>query len=202
MTPRIIAEDFVGYEKLVSFMKERELQKLEGDIIEIGVFMGGGTIKLAKFAKKYKRKVFAIDTFETIPDETISKSGILACDVYKAFLEGHSMLDIYRNTTRGFDNIITINQDSMKVNFDKEQKFIFGFVDGCHQSAYISNDFNTIWPHLVPGGAIGFHDYKYDDWPEVTPAVDKLIDEHKNEIKDIVEIEGKYLITSVLLIKK
>ena len=202
MTSRVIAEDFVGYEKLVAFMKERDLQKLEGDIIEIGVFMGSGTIKLAKFAKNYKKKVFAIDTFETIPDETTSRSGILACDVYKAFLEGHSMLDIYRNTTRSFDNIITINQDSMKVNFDKEQKFIFGFVDGCHQSVYINNDFNTIWPHLVPGGAIGFHDYKYDDWPEVTPAVDKLIDEHKDEIKDVVEIEGKYLITSVLLIKK
>ena len=107
MTPKRIAEDFVGYEKLVAFMKERDLQNLEGDIIEIGVFMGGGTIQLAKFAKKYRKKVFAIDTFETILDETISKSGILACDVYKAFLEGRSMLDVYLNTTSTVFGLLT-----------------------------------------------------------------------------------------------
>ena len=47
------ADDFVGYEKLVAFMKELSLHKLQGDIIEIGAFMGGGTIKQAQFARKY-----------------------------------------------------------------------------------------------------------------------------------------------------
>lgn len=196
------ADDFVGYEKLVAFMKELSLHKLQGDIIEIGAFMGGGTVKLAKFAKKYGKEVYAVDTFEPVLDETVSKSGITACAVYQAFLEGRSMLEVYQETTRGFDNIITIREDSKKVKFDKEQKFVFGFVDGCHQRAYVNNDFYVIWPNLVSGGALGFHDYKYDDWPEVTQAVDELIDEHNNEIREVHEIEGKYGILSVLLIKK
>jgi len=200
--PKFHADDFVGYENLIAFMKERSLQKLEGDIIEIGAFMGGGTIKLAKFAKKYGKKVYAIDTFEPDLDKTISKSGPTACDVYEAFLQGHSMLEVYQETTRGFDNIITIKEDSRKVKFNEEQKFIFGFVDGCHQQDYVNNDFYIIWPNLVSGGILGLHDYKYDDWPEVTQAIDKLMDKHKNEISEMHEIEGKYSILSVLLIKK
>jgi len=183
-------------------MKERALQKLEGDIIEIGAFMGGGTIKLAKFARKYGKKVYAIDTFEPGLDKTISKSGPTACDVYEAFLQGRSMLEVYQETTRGFDNIITIKEDSRKVKFNKEQKFIFGFVDGCHQQDYVNNDFYIIWPNLVSGGILGLHDYKYDDWPEVTQAIDNLMDKHKNEISEVHEIEGKYSILSALLVKK
>ncbi len=195
-------DDFVGYENLIAFIKERALPELEGDIIEIGAFMGGGTVKLAKFARKYGKKVYVIDIFESSLDQTVSKSGVTACDVYQAYLGGHSMLEVYQEATRGFDNIITIKEDSMKVKFDKEQKFFFGFVDGCHQRAYVENDFHVIWPNLVSGGVLGCHDYKYDDWSEVTEAVDGLLDKHKNEISEVYEIEGSYGISSILLIKK
>ena len=195
-------DDFVGYENLIAFMQERGLHKLEGDIIEIGAFMGGGTIKLAKFAKKYGKKVYVVDIFEPSLDQTVSPGGVTACDVYQAFLGGRSMLEVYQEATRGFDNIITIKEDSMKVRFPEEQRFIFGFVDGCHQRAYVENDFHIIWPNLVSGGALGLHDYKYDDWPEVTQAIDALIDEHKNEISEMHEIVGSYGISSILLIKK
>lgn len=199
---KTLPDDFVGYDNLITFMQERALPKLEGDIIEIGAFMGGGTIKLAKFAKKYGKKVYVVDIFEPSLDQTVSPSGVTACDVYQAFLEGRSMLEVYQEATRGFDNIITIKEDSMKVRFDKEQKFVFGFVDGCHQKAYVENDFHIIWPNLVSGGAIGLHDYKYDDWPEVTQAIDALMDEHKNEISEVHEIAGSYGISSIFLIKK
>jgi predicted O-methyltransferase YrrM len=195
-------DDFVGYEGLIDLIKQRALYKLEGDIIEIGAYMGRGTAKLAKFARRYGKKVYAIDVFNPRLDKTISKTGIKAGDVYEAFLQGRSMLEAYRESTRGFDNIITIRKDSKKVSFPQEQRFIFGFIDGCHQQAYVENDFHVIWPRLVSGGAVGFHDYKYDDWPEVTKAADKLIREHKREISAAYEIKGKYNIMSLLLIKK
>lgn len=200
--PRASPDEFVGYENLIAFIEERTLQKLEGDIIEIGAFMGGGTVKLAQFAKKYGKRVYVIDTFEPGLDQTVSRSGVAASDVYQAFLKGRSMFEVYQEATRGFDNIITIKEDSMKVKFSQEQKFVFGFVDGCHQRAYVENDFHLIWPNLVSGGALGCHDYKYDDWPEVTEAVDGLLDEHQNEISEVYEIEGSYGISSILLIKK
>jgi predicted O-methyltransferase YrrM len=195
-------DDFVGYEVLIDFMKQRALSELEGDIIEIGAYMGRGTAKLAKFAQRYGKQIYAIDVFEPGLDKTLSRSGVKAADVYEAFLQGRSMLEAYHKSTRGFDNIITIREDSKKVSFPQEQRFIFGFIDGCHQQAYVENDFHVIWPHLVSGGVVGFHDYKFNDWPEVTKAADKLIREHKREISEAYEIEGKYNILSLLLIKK
>ena len=195
-------DDFVGYEILIDFIKQRALHKLEGDIIEIGAYMGRGTAKLAKFAQRYGKMVYAIDVFDPSLDKTISKSGIKAGDVYEAFLRDRSMLEAYQESTRGFDNIVTIREDSKEVSFPEEQKFIFGFIDGCHQQSYVENDFNVIWPHLVSGGALGFHDYKFEDWPEITEAAEKLIHEHKREIAEAYEIEGKYNILSLLLIKR
>ena len=195
-------DDFVGYEILIAFMKQRALYKLEGDIIEIGAYMGRGTAKLAKFARGYGKKVYAIDVFDPSLDKTLSRSGVRAGEVYEAFLQGRSMLQAYQESTRAFDNIITIREDSTKVRFPQEQEFIFGFIDGCHQQAYVENDFHLIWPHLVSGGALGLHDYEFDDWPEVTEAAHKLIQAHKREISEAYEIEGKYNILSLVLMKK
>ncbi len=195
-------DDFVGYEVLIDFIEQRALHRLEGDIIEIGAYMGRGTAKLATFAQRYGKRVYAIDVFDPSLDETVSRSGIKAADVYEAFLQGRSMLRAYQESTRGFDNIVTIREDSSKVSFPEEQKFIFGFIDGCHQQVYVERDFNIIWTHLVSGGIVGFHDYKFDDWPEITKAAEKLIHAHKREIGEAYEIEGKYNILSLLLIKK
>jgi hypothetical protein len=198
----MFAEEYVGYEKLLAFLEERGLQELEGDIIEIGAYKGGGTVKLARFASRCKKKVFAVDTFDPALDSTVGKGGVAAKDVYGAFLEGRSMLEVYLETTQGFDNIITVIEDSKKVEFPPEQRFCFGFVDGCHQMSYVENDFWLIWPHLVSGGVIGFHDYRFEDWPEVTPAVERLVREHRSEIREINEIVGTAGILSILITKR
>jgi hypothetical protein len=195
-------DDFVGYEILIDFMEQRGLYELEGDIVEIGAYMGRGTAKLANFARRYGKKVYAIDVFDPSLDKTLSRSGIKAGDVYQAFLQGRSMFEVYQESTRGFDNIVTIEEDSCRVSFPEKQRFIFGFIDGCHQQIYVESDFSLIWPRLVSGGALGFHDYKFDDWPEVTRAADKLMNEYKREIGEAYEIEGKYRILSLVLIKR
>jgi hypothetical protein len=195
-------EEFVGYEDLIGFMEEKRLCALAGDIIEIGAYMGGGTAKLAAFAKRYGKKVYAVDTFDPGLDETRGKGGVRASDVYQAFLSGRSMLETYREATAGFDNVVTIRKDSRKVTFPRGQRFCFGFVDGCHQQSYVESDFGIIWPRLVRGGAIGFHDYAFDDWPEVTTAVDGLIAAHAGEIREIHALTGKHDIVCIMLVKE
>jgi len=196
-TPASADNDFVGYEVLIDFMEKRGLQKLEGDLIEIGAFMGGGTVKLARFGQKYGKKVYAIDIFDPGSDKTPDKNGVKMCDIYQAFLQGRSQWEVYQQTTKGFDNIVTINMDSKKVRFHKRQKFVVGFIDGNHQPDYVRNDFNLIWRNLVPGGSVGFHDYNFD-LPEVTRAIDGLMDKHKDEISEVHEIKDKHIL---LLIK-
>ena len=193
-----MANDFVGYEVLVDFIEKRALQNLEGDMVEIGAFLGGGTVKLAKFAKKYSKKVYAIDIFDPDFDKTEDESGMRMCHIYQSFLEGRSQLGIYQETTKGWGNIVTIREDSKKVKFPREQKFIFGFIDGNHHPEYVRNDFYVVWSNLVSGGVVGFHDYNYT-LPKVTETIDRLIKEHEKEISEVHEIESRYII---LLIKR
>jgi len=195
-------EEYVGYENLIRFIEDRALQRLDGDIIEIGAYMGGGTVKLAGFARKYHKKVFAVDTFDPAADRTVGRGGVTAGEVYQAFLEGPSMFEVYEKTTQGLDNIVTIRKDSRYLAFPRDQRFFFGFVDGCHQRSYVENDFAVIWPQLVSGGAIGFHDYKFDDWPEVTPAVDGIVSDHRAEIAEIEEIKGVGGVSTLVLVKR
>ena len=197
-----MADEFVGYENLILFIEQKGLADLEGDIVEIGAYMGGGTVKLAEFAKRHGKKVYAIDIFDASLDDTMSKRGVKASEVYQAFLFGQSMLEVYQETTRGYDNITTIREDSRKVRFPEDLKLVFGFIDGCHQQEYVENDFLIIWPNLVSGGVVGFHDYRFDDWPEVTEAVDRIVEAYKDDIEEIHQIEGAYDVLSILLVKR
>jgi len=188
--------DFVGYEVLLDFIEAHSLHRLEGDLIEIGSFMGGGTAKLARFAREHGKRVFAIDIFDPATDKTATPDGTRMCDIYLAFLEGRTQLEVYEETIRGWDNIITIRQDSKTVSFPTEQKFIFGFIDGNHQPDYVRNDFGIIWPNLVPGGALGFHDYN-TELPDVTRCIDTIIAEHTAEINETQEIKPRHIILLV-----
>ena len=195
-------EEYVGYENLIRFIQDRAIHRLDGDIIEIGAYMGGGTVKLARFASTLHKKVFAIDTFDPAADGTVGRGGVTAGQVYQAFLEGPSMFEVYRDTTRGCDNIVTIRKDSQQVSFPEEQRFCFGFIDGCHQKAFVESDFSLVWPRLVPGGALGFHDYKFADWPEVTPAVDGIVSAHGDEIAAVEEVAGRSGVLTLLLVRR
>jgi len=73
--PENATNDFVGYEVLVDFMTDQALHNLRGDIIEIGAFMGGGTVKLAAYAHRYGKKVFVVDIFDPGSDQTRDTGG-------------------------------------------------------------------------------------------------------------------------------
>jgi len=193
LSPKPPAHDFVGYEVLLDFIKQRALHRLEGDLVEIGVLMGGGTVKLARFARKHRKKVYAIDIFDPSADKTATPDGTRMSDIYEAFLEGRAQVEVYEETVRGLDNIVTIKEDSRNVRFPNEQKFMFGFIDGNHQAEYVRNDFNIVWSNLVPNGAVGFHDYK-SELAEVTETIDGLIAEHTGEISDTHQIKERSII--------
>ena len=188
-----VAVDFVGYETLIDYITKNQLYKLKGDIVEIGAFVGGGTVKLAKFARPYGKKVFVVDIFNPEADQTATPDGTRMSDIYLAFLEGKSQYESYCANTRNYHNIVTIKEDSKKAKFPLNQKFMFGFIDGNHQSDYVLNDFLMVWEHLVLGGMVGLHDYK-SELPEVTRTVDRLLGEKKDDIADVEEISEKHII--------
>ena len=194
--PKAPPLDFVGYEVLLDFIEERSLHRLEGDLVEIGSFMGGGTAKLARYARKHGKRVFAIDIFDPTADTTATPDGTVMSDIYMAFLEGRSQFEVYEEAIRGLDNIVTIRQDSKKVSFPPEQRFIFGFIDGNHHADYVRNDFQIIWQNLVDGGILGFHDYN-TDLPDVTSCINEIIAEYTTEIIETQEIVPQHIMLIV-----
>lgn len=185
--------DFVGYETLIDYIDKNRLYLLEGDIVEIGAFVGGGTAKLANFASKYNKKIYVIDKFDPEADLSATIDGTKMSDIYLAFLKGSSQYESYCENTRRYSNIVTIREDSKKVNFLPEQKFIFGFIDGNHQPEYVRSDFLLAWNHLVSKGTVALHDYK-SELPDVTGTIDRLIKEKQVEISKVTEISEKHII--------
>ena len=185
--------DFVGYETLIDYIDKHNLCALEGDFVEIGAFVGGGTVKLAKLAGAYNKRVFVIDIFDPMADQTATPHGTTMSDIYLAFLEGKPQYKMYCENTSSCDNIVTIKEDSKKVKLPANQKFMFGFIDGNHQPDYVYNDFILIWKHLVSGGVVALHDYK-SELPDVTRTIDRLLHEKKDDISGTVEISEKHII--------
>ncbi|MFC1943907.1 class I SAM-dependent methyltransferase [Chloroflexota bacterium] len=188
--------DFVGYEVLIEFIRARGLQYVEGDLVEIGAFMGGGTAKLAKFAHRYGKRVFAVDIFDPGCDRTRDISGNAMGDIYRALLRGRSQFEVYEENTRGLANIVTIKGDSNDIDFTRGQRFIFGFIDGNHRPDYVRNDFDIVWPCLVPGGVLALHDYG-GELPQVTGTIDALADEHSSQIDGTYYIKDRDIIMLV-----
>jgi SAM-dependent methyltransferase len=179
--------DLVGYENLIKILEREGIGKLRGDFIEIGSFIGGGTRKLAKYAMRFGKRVYAIDIFNPLTDFTTCEKGISMADIYTNILQnlGLAMFEAYWFNVGKYPNVVTIPKDSKKIKFPMNQQFAFGFIDGNHSPEYVINDFHLVWRHLVPGGIVAFHDYGYD-LPEVTETINELIQYHKKDIDKII----------------
>jgi hypothetical protein len=175
--------DLVGYESLIHIIRKYKLYNLEGDFCEIGAFVGGGTKKLAKFAKKYNKKVIAVDIFDYKFDDTINTENRKMSWIYKNYLAGTDQYEIYlKNIDKYKDQVIIYKMDSAELNL--KNKLCFTFIDGCHAYDYVINDFNKAFEKTVKGGVIGFHDYAYD-LPDVTKAIHEIIYKNSKIIKII-----------------
>ncbi|MEM3448455.1 MAG: class I SAM-dependent methyltransferase [Nitrososphaerota archaeon] len=187
--------DMVGYETLIKVFEKERLMQLQGDIVEIGAFIGGGTRKLASYTCQFNKKIYVIDIFDPSADLTINKSGDSMADIYTRNLQkiGMTMFDAYWYNIGRHHNVVTIHKDSKKYKFSSDQKFCFAFIDGNHSPEYVINDFYIVWKHLVPGGIIAFHDYGHD-LPQVTETINRLCKKHINEIEKIKVNTIKHII--------
>jgi len=190
--------DLVGYETLIEFIEKHNLYRLEGDILEIGSFLGGGTVKLAKLAAKHGKKVFTVDIFSPDSDITVNTEGYSMKDIYNFILQGKRQKDIFLKVIEDFDNITVISKDSREVAFSGDEKFFFTFIDGNHASFYVWNDFKLAWNNTVSKGVVAFHDYR-GDLPETTDAINKIIDTYREEIYQTEENSEKKIL---FLLKK
>jgi len=169
---------------MLNAIRDQALHRLDGDFLEIGVFLGGGTYKLAKLlaTEAPQRTLFAVDIFDPDFDSTTAE-GVAMADIYTAHIDGFSTAtqrELFDQVTANLSNLTVIEGDSTKVEIPTD-KLAFSFIDGHHAVEYVRKDFQTAWQRTVPGGVVALHDYG-SNLPSVTHTVNALIGEHAKEI--------------------
>jgi predicted methyltransferase len=153
-----------------------------GDLVEIGVFLGGGTYQLARLLERRAphRRVVAVDVFDPAWDGTPADGGPRMAEIYRANLRGRDQLDAYRDVLAGCANVVTVVGDSARVDLPT-RAIAFAHVDGSHEPAHVRADFALVWERLVPGGIVALDDYGAD-LPGVTAAIDRVRADHAEAI--------------------
>lgn len=102
-----------------------------GDLIEIGCFLGGTTVKLAEVAKKYNRRMIALDPWQL---------GTQNCHggEYETFLKN---TEAYRDV---IDIVRSDSLDPQTIDKIKNKQLCFAFVDGLHTYEACLQDIQTV----------------------------------------------------------
>lgn len=127
---------------------------VEGEIVEIGSYLGRSTVVLATV-----RSIWAIDPHE---GET-SKAKVEP--TYWAFLDNLEEAGVR-------DRVMVLRQRSTEVVFEHPIGLLF--IDGLHDYESVRADFLHFEPYVQHDGLVAFHDY---DQPEPSWGVGKFVDQ-------------------------
>lgn len=128
-------------------------------VLEIGSFCGKSTICLAQSATE----VVSVDPHD-------GRCLVTPRDTWAEF--AHNLLRYKaRDRVRPYRGVAR----EFAASYEGEP-FDFVFIDGAHDYESVKSDIETAQSLLAPGGLIAFHDYQSMVDPEVTRAVNELVD--------------------------
>jgi len=148
-----------------------DVEKLEGEIVEIGNYMGKSSSVLSYVAKKNDKKVICIDPFEW-------DGG-----TYNQFKTNLKSLELY-------DNVIPITTSAENVMSFWNNKIKFLFLDSDHDYDSCKRQFEFYKKYLVTGGIICFDDTEILD--EKVLSLIKDINNTEQTNKRIIQLFPEY----------
>ena len=179
--PWLLRRPLSDYGFVSRLFAKYELGQLPGDVLEIGTWLGFGTVRLATMAYPFGKAVHAADQFLVDFDNPKTKSFSTAGKYVKLY-RGLTQRQVFDRNLRGHTNVVVHAGNSMKLDFPDTQRFVCSFIDGGHTVEVVSHDLTLAWEHTSPGGLVVLDDYGNDDWPDVQKVVDEFIAAHSNEI--------------------
>ncbi len=131
------------------------LGSIEGDVLEIGSWLGRSTTFLAMGCKvSGNGVVHAIDTFKGNPGKE---------SMYESPLETEeTILDKFNKNIKqmGLSKYVkTYNMSSEKAHKKIKGRFRLVFIDGCHEYEAVKKDIQMWEQRLSKGGLMALHDY-------------------------------------------
>jgi predicted O-methyltransferase YrrM len=139
----------------------------EAKWVEIGSYKGRSTVIMGTALKIHDAgQLYAVDPH----------NGVLSDPKGGTEIVEPTLDDFLSNIRRmGLKNhVVPVLQKSTHTEWQDDIDFIF--IDGLHDQASVTADYNHFSPHFVQGTLVLFHDYT---WPDVGRFVDERIARHE-----------------------
>jgi len=168
LDPSIVNSDQIKY--IVTYLCETLENKLEGDVVELGCYLGetskyiSKTLEVANSDKKF----YVYDSFEGLPDLSRFEEGTgwkpRTLNTTEEVLKANCELNNVKQPiiTKAWFKDIQDNQLPEKISF--------AFLDGDFYTS-IYDSLEKVYDRVVDGGYILIHDYRRNDLPGVEAAI-------------------------------
>jgi O-methyltransferase len=168
LDPSIVNTDQI--KNIVLYLANTLDSKLDGDIVELGCYVGETSKYIAKTIEEsgYDKKYFVYDSFEGLPDlskfeENTGWKPRTLNTTEEIFTSNFEINDVPLPTiTKSWFKDIKANQ--------LPDKICFAFLDGDFYTS-IYDSLEKVYDRVVDGGYILVHDYKRPDLPGVEAAI-------------------------------
>lgn len=154
-------------EMITLFFLPSMVESVEGNIVEIGAWMGKSTICLTlgnQLVSSQSKQVITIDTFD--------------CRGNYGSLQRESTLKEFKANIAKFElekSVQYIVGDSENVQDQIHCPISLLFIDGDHTYEGVRSDIQNYCSKVSEQGLIVFHDYAYPGEPDVAIAVDEFL---------------------------
>ena len=189
-------EFFLTLENVLNYICS---SRIEGDIVECGVFKGANCRFICNYLVEKNNKIKSIylyDTFEGMPEASADDTNINTKKNYNYYLKNlkkdSSLNNFYRyeDIFNVKNNVISTNYDESKIHFIKglventipqniPKKICLVILDTDYYSSTI-HELNHLYPLVKKGGVIIIDDY--GTWS----GVKKAVDEYFKNINDLM----------------
>lgn len=163
---------FFNYDDAQHFqlvLRMQALMGVTGDLIEIGSWQGRSASFISFFVRPGERLIVS-DVFSKPENDVYSEYPSVE-DVKKNIMKVNQDIDS--------SQLIFLEGNSSNMRVPTDANFRFAHVDGGHAFQECYQDLINITPRIIRNGIVVVDDYDHPDWPDVKPAVDIWLKEHK-----------------------
>jgi hypothetical protein len=168
-------------------------EKIEGDVVELGVYRGNSAFLLAKFARRMERRCFLFDTFSGFDARDLQNGK----DTSLRTVFEDTSLDTVRDLV-GSENTVYVKgffPDSLRQAGDIGD-LALAHID-CDLESPMTAALNYFYPKIKKGGFLIMHDYSSLYWPGAKKAVDSFFKDKPEYIIPIPDKSGTCMIRKV-----
>jgi len=182
---------------LIDAVNYLEINKIEGDFVECGVWKGGSILTMIETLKKnksYDRSLYLYDTFEGMSEPTVHDKDFTGEDAANLLSENKKSTENAMWAYAPFDFVKNViynkgyPDDKIKMTVGKVEDTIPGVLPGKIALLRLDTDFyestrhelEYLFPLLVTGGILIIDDYGC--WQGARKAVDEYFEKNKTKI--------------------